>query len=265
MALKLKRVTEKDRNSRLDLLESNLERSQTELGDDVRQWKPDDYMHHEEMLKTPSYLESHPTFRFARHPSNINRAGTLSRVLVDQDPGLGDDFVTNGKQWTQPSVREAKAQQKYTMFKGGEASIFAFNVEDFVPLGSGIMLHLKFLRLMFVVFLALAVINVPTMLFASSGTRIVPTDQDALGFYLLSIGNIGYPSLDVYGVKQNVAANQTANTSNVSLPTAYVENTDALLPVLPWMGNADSMPTLKKSAMVAIMSVLDLLSALILL
>ena len=62
-------------------------------------------------------------------------------MLVEQDPGLGNDFVTNGKQWKQPSMTDAKMQQKYTMFKGGEASVFGFNLIDFLPLGSGIMLH----------------------------------------------------------------------------------------------------------------------------
>ena len=127
LAIKLRKVTEKDRNAKdaLDLLEANLERSQTELGDDVRQWKPDDYMHHEQLLKKPGYMQPDGKSRFARHPSNIRRAGTLSRVLVEQDPGLGNDFVTNGKQWQQPSMTDAKMQQKYTMFKGGEASVFA--------------------------------------------------------------------------------------------------------------------------------------------
>ena len=70
LALKLRKVTEKDRNAKdaLDLLEANLERSQTELGDDVRQWKPDDYMHHEQLLKKPGYMQPDGKSRFARHP-----------------------------------------------------------------------------------------------------------------------------------------------------------------------------------------------------
>ena len=73
------------------------------------------------------------------------------------------------------------------------------------------------------------------MLFASSGSRIMPRDQDVFGLFL-SIGNIGFPSLDVYGVERNVAANQTINASNASIATIYVENTDANLSVLPWSG-----------------------------
>ena len=196
LALKLRKVTEKDRNAKdaLDLLEANLERSQTELGDDVRQWKPDDYMHHEQFLKTPGHTQpdADAKTRFARHPSNIRRAGTLSRVLVQQDPGLGNDFVTNGKQWQQPSMEDAKMHQKYTMFKGGKASVLGFNLVISSHWAQIVAFEIH--KTDVVVFLVLAVINIPTMLFASSGSPIMPRDQDVFGFYSLSIGNIGFPS-----------------------------------------------------------------------
>jgi hypothetical protein len=94
---KLKHITSSSKrsdSSALDLLETNVGRSQNEIGDDIKQWKPDDYMHHEQFLKDDK-MHTHES-RFARskehedHPSNIKRAGTLARVVVFADPGLGD-------------------------------------------------------------------------------------------------------------------------------------------------------------------------------
>ena len=55
-----------------------------------------------------------------------------------------------------------------------------------------------FLCLMFVVFSILAIINIRTILFSSAGTHADPNDQDAIGFYRISIGNLSMPSLDIY-------------------------------------------------------------------
>ena len=51
---------------------------------------------------------------------------------------------------------------------------------------------------MFVVFSILAIINIRTILFSSAGTHADPNDQDAIGFYRISIGNLSMPSLDIY-------------------------------------------------------------------
>ena len=101
------------------------------------------------------------------------------------------------------------------MFQGGKGNCGAFSLQDFAPLGSGIMLHLQFLRLMFVVFSILAIINIPTMLFSSAGTRVDPNDQDAIGFYRISIGNLGTPSLDIYEMMKH-NANPMNTTTNIT-------------------------------------------------
>ena len=108
-------------NNALDLLETNLQRSQTEIGDDIKQWKPDDYMHHEQLLKSQEQRHrslgngKRASSKRHRHPSsNLKRAGTLARVVISADPGLGDDFQTNGKPWIQPSVEKAMLERNYT-------------------------------------------------------------------------------------------------------------------------------------------------------
>lgn len=153
------------------------------------------------------------------------------------------------------------------MFQSGNGNCGTFVLNDFAPLGSGIMLHLRFLKLMFVVFSLLAIINIPTMLFASAGTRVHASDQDAIGFYRLSIGNLGSPSLDIYtATTTNGIFNKTLNTTTYKTQTVYIDNVDVDVPIIP-SGNDDASNTvtLKKSTIMVIISVLDLTSGFILL
>ena len=156
------------------------------------------------------------------------------------------------------------------MFQGGKGNCGAFSLQDFAPLGSGIMLHLQFLRLMFVVFSILAIINIPTMLFSSAGTRVDPNDQDAIGFYRISIGNLGTPSLDIYEMMKHNAnpMNTTTNITTYSKQLVSIDNIDVDIPIIP--SSSTSTPnnervTLKKSSVMIIISIIDLISGIILL
>ena len=157
-----------------------------------------------------------------------------------------------------------------SMFQGGKGNCGAFSLQDFAPLGSGIMLHLQFLRLMFVVFSILAIINIPTMLFSSAGTRVDPNDQDAIGFYRISIGNLGTPSLDIYEMMKHNAnpMNTTTNITTYSKQLVSIDNIDVDIPIIPSSSTSttnNERVTLKKSSVMIIISIIDLISGIILL
>jgi hypothetical protein len=59
------------------------------------------------------------------------------------------------------------------------------------------------------IFHILAIINIRTILFSSAGTHVDPNDQDAIGFYRISIGNLSMPSLDIYEMMKHNASRIT--------------------------------------------------------
>lgn len=59
-------------------------------------------------------------------------------------------------------------------------------------LGVGVSLYFQFIKSMTICLLIMSILSVPNIMFAWYGSRIAQEEQDALGLYRFTLGNIGY-------------------------------------------------------------------------
>jgi hypothetical protein len=111
----------------------------------------------------------------------------------DDDEHLGADFLDTP--YKPPSIQRALMHREAVIFHKGHAPLFGdaasrkqIHLSD---LGIGLRLHFNFLNVLIVSFALLLVLNLPALLLYSSGSRIKEEEQDLLGLYALTLGNLG--------------------------------------------------------------------------
>ena len=111
----------------------------------------------------------------------------------DDDEHLGADFLNTP--YKPPSIQRALLHREAVIFHKGHAPLCGdaasrkqIHLSD---LGIGLRLHFNFLRVLIVSFALLLVLNLPALVLYSSGSRIKEEQQDLLGLYALTLGNLG--------------------------------------------------------------------------
>eukprot|EP00624_Nannochloropsis_granulata_P006150 evm.model.NODE_4462_length_12403_cov_26.642908.1 len=111
----------------------------------------------------------------------------------DGDEHLGADFMDTP--YKPPSVHRALMHREAVIFHKGHAPLCSdaasrkqIHLSD---LGIGLRLHFDFIRVLIISFALLLVLNLPALVLYSSGSRIKEEQQDLLGLYALTLGNLG--------------------------------------------------------------------------
>lgn len=105
-----------------------------------------------------------------------------------EEENLGDNFEETP--WLPPTMQKAEDYRKRKTFKEGKGAICSCRT-NYRDLGAGVQLYFSFLRIMIVVFFFLFVLSLPSLELYSSGTAIAQEARDFLGFYAMTLGNIG--------------------------------------------------------------------------
>ena len=111
----------------------------------------------------------------------------------DDDEHLGADFLDSPCK--PPSIQRALMHREAVIFHKGHAPLCGdaasrkqIHLSD---LGIGLRLHFNFIRVLIISFALLLVFNLPALVLYSSGSRIKEEQQDLLGLYALTPGNLG--------------------------------------------------------------------------
>ena len=104
--------------------------------------------------------------------------------------GLKDDFENT--MWLPPTLKEAYAFKFKHVFKGGEASMFSTDVCSDPALSAVACLYFIFIKHVAWLMLWLTILSLPLLLMSFFGSRTSELDQDPMGLYLLTLGNVGY-------------------------------------------------------------------------
>lgn len=105
-----------------------------------------------------------------------------------EEENLGDNFEETP--WLPPTMEKAEEYRKRKTFKEGKGALCSCRT-NYRDLGAGVQLYFSFLRIMILVFLFLFVLSIPSLDLYSSGTAIAQESRDFLGFYSMTLGNIG--------------------------------------------------------------------------
>jgi len=123
---------------------------------------------------------------------------------------LGDDFEDTP--WVPPSTLKAMDFRAFNIFRGGAAPIGHVDVCSATDLSLGCVLHFQLMKSMAVMSFVMFWLSIPALVFSYAGSRISQVDQDSIGLYRLTLGNIGYnPASPTYN----------NDSSCTSLPKQY--------------------------------------------
>ena len=110
---------------------------------------------------------------------------------------LGEDFEDTP--WVPPSIQKAMDFRAHSIFRAGVAPIGHVDVCSASDLSLGCVLHFQFMKSMAVMSFVMFLLSIPSLVFAYAGSRISTVDQDSLGLYRFTLGNLGYdPSSPTY-------------------------------------------------------------------
>ena len=123
---------------------------------------------------------------------------------------LGDDFEDTP--WVPPSIARAEDFRARELFRGGNASVWSTKICSAADLSLACVLYFQFAKSMAVMSFVMLFLSLPALIFAFAGSRISQVDQDSMGLYQFTLGNIGYdPASSTYGKDSRCA----------SMPTNY--------------------------------------------
>lgn len=128
---------------------------------------------------------------------------------------LGDDFEDTP--WVPPSVTRAEDYRAREMFRGGNASILATKVCDAADLSLACVLYFQFAKSMAVMTFVMFFLSLPALIFAYSGSKIAQVDQDSIGLYQFTLGNIGYNPASPTYAKDSKCASMPASYNGTCL------------------------------------------------
>ena len=117
------------------------------------------------------------------------KSSDSNRFVHEVSENLGDDYLDTP--WLMPSVAKALQNRRYAMFASGHAPLCATSSHDLASFGIGISLYLRLLKALTLCFTLMTILSLPAYFFATAGSKIPVEDRDALGFGMISLGNIG--------------------------------------------------------------------------
>jgi len=123
---------------------------------------------------------------------------------------LGEDFEDSA--WVPPSTTKAMDFRARSIFRGGSAPLGSVDVCSASDLSLGTVLHFQFMKSMVKMTFAMFWFSLPSLIFAYAGSRISSVDQDSIGLYRFTLGNMGYNA---------ASASYKTDSTCKSLPKEY--------------------------------------------
>jgi RNA recognition motif-containing protein len=106
------------------------------------------------------------------------------------DENLGEDFEDSP--WVPPSVEKATMFKRERIFRNGDARLDSVDIIHAPDVGVGVTLYFQFAMSMTICLLIMSALSLPSLIFVYNGNGIAPEDQDAIGLYKYTLGNMGY-------------------------------------------------------------------------
>jgi RNA recognition motif-containing protein len=106
------------------------------------------------------------------------------------DENLGEDFESTP--WVPPSIEKATKFRRDRIFRNGDARIDSVDIINAPDVGVGVSLYFQFAMSMGICMLIMSFLSLPSLIFVYNGSGISPEDQDAVGLFKYTLGNIGY-------------------------------------------------------------------------
>ena len=129
------------------------------------------------------------------------RGGIVEKMIKDnaglanREENLGDDFMETP--WRIPSLDKANEYKVAQIYREGIANPYGLALTNAAELPVGVRLYFHFVKSIGVGLVIMSVLSLPLLAFAYYGTAIGAENQDTLGLYQYSLGNIGdyYPNM----------------------------------------------------------------------
>jgi hypothetical protein len=151
-------------------------------------------------------------------PSTPIRKGTKAESVRSSSPikqaidyeNLGDNYLSSD--WVPPSIEKVKEYQEDRVYRAGTAALNSVKVTNAPDLGVGVCLYFQFLKTLAYYFFFASILSLPSIIIAYNGSRIGATDQDAMGLYRFTLGNMGYdPNSPTYVVDSTCRSSSLAS------------------------------------------------------
>ncbi len=138
-----------------------------------------------------------------------------TRLKKLEEENLEEDFERTA--WLPPSIEKAYLYQQKHIFREGNTRIDSINVVHAPDLPVGVNLYFQFALTMTYCLFIMSLLSIPSLVFVYNGQGIGIENQDTLGLYRYTLGNIGYNQNNVNYAKlsschtsrYNTAANET--------------------------------------------------------
>ncbi|KAA0162101.1 hypothetical protein FNF28_04847 [Cafeteria roenbergensis] len=124
---------------------------------------------------------AHPASPLSLASKNSSSAYRSSETVMQGEPD-----------WQPPSPELAVLKARKAMFQEGKASCCCGSDDELNDLGPGIALYFMSLKLLGLLFLAMAVVASPVVFIGVAGSQLSEEDKDALYMAASSIANIGF-------------------------------------------------------------------------
>jgi hypothetical protein len=140
--------------------------------------------------ETEDMMEERRANEILKSGADLAAEAEMRRQQEREAERLGDDFEDTA--WVPPSINKALDYRAHTIFRGGSAPIGSTVLCNASDLSLAAALHFQFLYSMSVMAFVMSWLSLPALIFAFAGKRISSVDQDKLGLYQLTLGNVGY-------------------------------------------------------------------------
>lgn len=131
---------------------------------------------------------------------------------------LSDDFIES--RWVPPNMECVNDYRYISMFNQGVSSasevhstnpnVHHIERDTFAVLSPSVPLYFQFLKSMVAAMFWMFLFSTPALILSFTGSRIPVQNQDAMGIYMFSIGNIGYdPASPTYAEDSYCSGNNT--------------------------------------------------------
>lgn len=181
--------------------------------------------------------------------------------LYNDEHLRGDDFLSTP--WLPPSIDKALEYKKKTIFKGGSASFFAVSMSSTKHLGRGTALFFSFTYAFSLCFFFMSLCTLPGLYFYHSGSRIDQKDQDALGIYRFSLGNLGFSSTSLsyhsdFTCLSSPSSSSSSSSSSSFLSSPQSSNSNATILCIT-LSNGTQLPLVTVANYLAFFEILQCL------
>lgn len=116
--------------------------------------------------------------------------------LATKDEGL-DVHEFEDIPWVAPTVTKAENNKAEKVFRRGQEQARDVQMSEAQDLGEMTLLYFKLLKHMTYGFLVMTLLSIPSLLIAFSSSGTPEFDQDYLGLYRFTLGNVGFDTMGV--------------------------------------------------------------------